>query len=150
MNRPLAFVVAVVVAALVFAAGGFVAGMTIGKGQAPEASTPGRGAATRQSANPGRNATSGQVLNVGDGTVTIQLGTDLGSRILLVSPTTRIVRTTETEVKLNDLKVGDRVTVLGQENADGSISAQAIVIGGANVFQQILGGSPRPSASPGR
>ncbi len=149
MNRPLAFVVAAVVV-LVFAAGGFVAGMTVGKGQAPAASPAARAAGSRQSANPGRNATSGQVLNVGDGTVTIQLGTDLGSRILLVSPTTRVVRTTETEVKVDDLKVGDRVTVLGQENADGSISAQAIVIGGANVFQQILGGSPRPSASPGR
>jgi hypothetical protein len=71
------------------------------------------------------------------------------------------VKTVETDIKLSDLKVGDTVTVAGTpDTASGTISAQAIVLGGANILGDILGGtqfpggggrgpggSPRPSGS---
>jgi hypothetical protein len=75
---------------------------------------------------------------------------------------TRVVKTTETDVKLSDLKVGDQVTVAGTpDTASGTVSASAIVLGGTNILGDILGGtqfpggrgaggSPRPSTSPAR
>jgi hypothetical protein len=144
-----------VVAALALAGGGFVAGLTVARGS-PESSTatgsPGaRGPAFRQGAGqlPGGaqgRATSGQVVSVGEGTITLQLGQDQGSRIVLVAPSTRIVQTAEVDVPLTSLKPGDRITVVGQENSDGTLNALAVVVGGANVLQQFLG-SPRPSPS---
>jgi hypothetical protein len=67
------------------------------------------------------------------------------------------VRTTETDVKLSDLKASDQVTVLGTTDSTGMISATAIVVGSTNVIGQLfgsqtgnagLGGGARPSASP--
>lgn len=155
MNRSALMVLAGGVAALALAAGGFVAGLTVARGN-PDASATtggagGRGQTFRQGAGqlPGGaqgRATSGQVVSVGEGTITIQLGQDQGSRIVLVAPSTRIVQTAEVDVPLSSLKPGDRVTVVGQENSDGTLNAQAVVVGGANVLQQLLG-SPRPSPS---
>ncbi len=88
---------------------------------------------------------NGQVLSVGDGTISVQLGQDQGSRIVLVAPSTRVVRTTETDIQLSTIKAGERVTVVGQENSDGTVNAQAVVVGG-NALQQVFG-SPRPSPS---
>lgn len=150
MNRSATLALAIVLA-IALAGGGFVAGMTVGSSRAEAPATPsaggrgGPGAAIRQApgAQQGRTL-NGQVLNVGEGTLTIQLGQEQGSRIVLVAPSTRVVRTTETDVALRDLRPGDRVTVVGQENTDGTVNAQAVVVGGTNVLQQFLG-TPRPS-----
>ena len=150
MNRSATLALAIVLA-IALAGGGFVAGMTVASSRAegPATASPagrgGPGAAVRQGAGGQQGPLlNGQVLNVGEGTLTIQLGQEQGSRIVLVAPSTRVVRTTETDVSLRDLKPGDRVTVVGQQNADGTVNAQAVVVGGANVLQQFLG-SPRPS-----
>lgn len=145
-------------AAIVLAGGGFVAGRTLAPNdaKATASATPGRQGARGQGQGPGAGvagaarALNGQVLSVGDGTITIQLTgqdpTAQGSRIVLVAPSTRVVKTTETDIKLADLKSGDRVTILGQDNADGTVNATAIVEGG-NALQNILGGG-RASATP--
>src|SRR3989442_10657218 len=128
-------VAAGVVLALVLAGGGCVAGRTLAENdaKASASATTGRqgarGQGQGQTSGPGAGgangarALNGQVLSVGDGTLTIQLsGQDpaaQGSRIVLVAPSTRVVKTAETDVKLSDLKAGERVTVVGQENADG-------------------------------
>ena len=82
------------------------------------------------------------------------------TQLVLVGTGTRVVKTAETDVKLADLKVGDQVTVAGTpDTASGTLSAQAIVLGGTNILGDILGGtqfpggrgagaSARPSASP--
>ncbi|MDQ6859365.1 MAG: hypothetical protein M3Z65_10250, partial [Chloroflexota bacterium] len=82
------------------------------------------------------------------------------TQLVLVGTGTRVVKTTETDVKLADLKVGDTVTIAGTPDAaSGTVSAQTIVIGGTNILGEILGGtfpggrgagasgSPRPSPS---
>lgn len=162
MNRASLLIFAGVVAAIVLAGGGFVAGLSVGSANASSAANAtasARGAfrqgqgAPGQSGAPGAQArpVNGQVLSVGDGSITIQLGGDQGgSRIVLVAPSTRVVRTAETDIKLSEVKPGERVTVVGQESSDGTVSAQTVVIGGTNALQQLFGGSPRPSASPSR
>jgi hypothetical protein len=162
MRAPL-MVAAGVMLAMVLAGGGFVAGRTLAENDAKASAfaTGGRQGARGQgqgqfggSAN-GMRALNGQVLSVGDGTITIQLSgqdpTAQGSRIVLVAPSTRVVKTTETDVKLSDVKAGERVTVVGQENADGTVNATAVVEGG-NALQNLFGGgaggtrvSPTPS-----
>jgi phosphoribosylformylglycinamidine (FGAM) synthase-like enzyme len=76
---------------------------------------------------------------------------------VLVGASTRIVKTTEADVKIGDLKVNDQVTVVGTTDATGMVSAATIVVGSTNILGQLfgsqtgnagLGGGARPSASP--
>lgn len=156
MNRSTLMVVVGVAAAIVLAGGGFVAGKTVATNEAAASPSARAGNGTgRQfgaggASGQGRNAISGQIISVSNGTLAIQLGQDQGSRIVLVSPSTQVVKTVEQSIALTDLKPGDRVTVVGQENADGSVNAQTIVSGG-NALQNLFGGGgARPSASPTR
>ena len=159
MNGRTMLIAVAVIASLALAGGGFVAGMTVGENNAKSAAASaaaGRGARGGQfpgtganaSGAPDRGAVVGQVLSVGPDTITVQLGTDQGSRIVLVAPSTRVTKTTETDIKLSDIKAGDRVTVVGQTNTDGIVNAQTVVVGN---FGGALGGArPSPSASPSR
>lgn len=94
------------------------------------------------------------------------------SSIVLVGGGARVLRTTETDLKLSDLKANDQVTIIGQTDATtGTVSAQTVVVGGAGIFGGLFGsgqggqggqagqggqggsggqGGPRPSASPAR
>src|SRR5437867_704562 len=172
-----------VVAALAPAGGGFAAAMTFDKAQrrtttgatgatgarggtgARGAFGGGTGAAT------GQQPVTGRILAVNDGSITVAaVERGLGgqnaqasaspattSEIVLVGASTRIVKTTEVDVKLSDLKVNDQVTVIGTTDATGMVSATAIVVGSTNILGQLfgsqtgnagLGGGGRPSASP--
>ena len=152
------------VAALALAGGGFAAGMTYEKGQSPAStndtttqSTTGRGAGGR-GAFGGSGAAGvlqpvvGRVLAVNDGSITVaavergqgqnaQAGASPAtqSQIVLVGANTRIVRTTETDVKLADIKPNDQVTVVGTTDSTGMVSAAAIVVGQTNIFGQLFG-----------
>ncbi|HYY55139.1 MAG TPA: DUF5666 domain-containing protein [Candidatus Dormibacteraeota bacterium] len=165
MRTPLLIALGAAVA-IVLAGGGFVAGRTVATNEAAASASanPGRGArgqgqfggggANGAAGANGARALNGQILSVGDGTITVQLsGQDpaaQGSRIVLVSPSTRVVKTTETDVKLADLKAGDRVTIVGQENSDGTVSASAVV-DGQNALQNLFpGGRPSPTPTPTR
>jgi hypothetical protein len=177
-----------VVAALALAGGGFAAGMTFDRSQASTTNTAGATGATGArggsgarggfgapggtGAAPGQQPVTGRILAVNDGSITVAaVDRGLGgqnaqasaspattSEIVLVGASTRIVKTTEADVKLSDLKVNDQVTVVGTTDATGMVSATAIVVGSTNILGQLFGsqtgtgglggGGARPSASP--
>ena len=175
-----------IVAALALAGGGFAAGMTFEKSQTPATNTAGTTGATGARGGTGGRAgfgggtggatgaqqpVTGRILAINDGSITIAaVERGLGgqnaqasaspattSEIVLVGASTRIVKTTEADVKLGDLKVNDQVTVVGTTDATGMVSATAIVVGSTNILGQLfgsqtgnagLGGGARPSASP--
>lgn len=185
MNRITATVAGAVVALALFA-GGYALGSSSAQARpaSPSASaggTTGGAAAGGGLRGPGAAAgfnapVNGRIISVNADSITIAVQAPraagaagqpsgspaLGSSIALVGASTRLVRTTETELKLSDLKAGDQVTVVGATDATtGTISAQAVVVGGANILGQLLGGpgggpggpgpgAPRPSASPTR
>lgn len=174
-----------VVAALALAGGGFAAGMTFDRSQPPSTNTAGttgatgarggtggRGAFGGTGAATGQQPVTGRILAVNDGSITIaavergQGGQSAQapaspattSQIVLTGASTRIVKTTEADVKLSDLKVNDQVTVIGIIDSTGMVSATAIVVGSTNILGQLFGsqtgnaglggGGGRPSASP--
>ena len=117
----------------------------------------------------GQQPVLGRVLAVNDGSITVaavergqggganaQASPATTSQIVLVGATTRMVKTTESDVKLSDIKVGDQVTVLGTTDSTGMVSATTIVVGSTNILGQLfgsqtgtqgLGGGGRPGAS---
>jgi len=170
-KRPVQVVVGVIVALALF--GG---GYAFGAGRAPAATTAAGSATPSGRAFQGgaggaggaaaRGLSNGQIIAVNTDSITIQVRTGgqngasptVTTQLVLVGAGTRVVKTTETDVKLSDLKVGDQVTVSGTADAaSGTLSAQAIVLGGTNILGDILGGtitggrgagasgSPRPS-----
>ena len=171
-SRPIQVVVGVIVALALF--GG---GYALGAGRAPAATaaagsaTPSgrafQGGAGGAGAAAARGLSNGLIIAVNTDSITIQVRTGgqngasptVTTQLVLVGTGTRVVKTTEADVKLSDLKVGDQVTVAGTpDTASGTIAAQAIVLGGTNILGDILGGtipggrggagasgSPRPS-----
>jgi len=179
-----------VVAALALAGGGFAAGMTFDKAQGTNTGTAGAtgatgarsgtgarggfGGAGGTGALAGQQPVTGRILAVNDGSITVaavergqggqgaqaSASPATTSQIVLVGTSTRIVKTTETDVKLSDLKVNDQVTVIGTTDSTGMVSATAIVVGSTNILGQLFGsqtgtaglggGGARPSASPTR
>lgn len=176
-----------VVAALALAGGGFAAGMTFEKSQTPATNAAGttgatgaRGASGARGgfggggtgAAAGQQPVTGRIIAVNDGSITVAaVERGLGgqnaqasasptttSEIVLVGASTRIVKTTEADVKLSDLKVNDQVTIVGTTDSTGMVSATAIVVGSTNILGQLFGsqtgnaglggGGARPSASP--
>ena len=176
-----------VVAALALAGGGFAAGMTFDRSQTSSTNTTGATGATGArggsgvrgnvggggaGAVGGQQPVTGRILGVNDGSITVAaVDRALGgqnaqasaspattSQIVLIGASTRIVKTTEAEVKISDLKVNDQVTVVGTTDATGMVSATAIVVGSTNILGQLFGsqtgtsglggGGARPSASP--
>ena len=154
---------------LVLLGGGFAAGMTVGKGSAETggASASPSGAAGRGFVTGGAGARgaagaagqqllTGRVISVNDGSITVEVRTGGGqgasptvaSEIILVGSSTRIVRTTETDIKATDLKANDQIQIVGTTDATGSVSASAIVVGG-NALGQLFGGPGGAGGAPG-
>jgi hypothetical protein len=105
---------------------------------------------------------------VNDGSITLEVrqpgaqgaSPTVTSQIVLVGTSTRVVKTTEQDIKLSDIKANDQVQIIAATDANGQISANAI-IAGANALQQLFGGpgggfggpggrgaSPSPSPTP--
>jgi hypothetical protein len=176
-----------IVAALALAGGGFAAGMTFDRAQTSSAGptataspTGARGGSGARGALGGAGTgalaglqpVTGRILAINDGSITVaaverapgganaqaSASPTTLSQIVLVGASTRIVKTTESDVKLSDLKVNDQVTVVGTTDATGMVSATAIVVGSTNILGQLFGsqtgtaglGGARPSASPTR
>jgi hypothetical protein len=170
------------VAALAIAGAGFAAGIAFEKAQPPSSATaaaqtttgrlaPGGrlGGAGASGALGGQVPITGRILAINDGSITVAAmergqgqqaagaSPATTSQIVLVGTSTRIVKTTEADVKLGDLKVNDQVTVVGTTDSTGIVSANAIVVGSTNVLGQLFGsqtGTPggfggRPGASAG-
>ena len=163
-TRPVQIIAGVLVALIVFGAGFFAGTSRAASGVANPTTAgvaAGRRGADAGSAAASRSFVNGQILSVAPGSITIEVrapgrqgaSPTVTSELILVGPTTRMVKTTESDVPLADLKAGDQITVSGTpDTATGSVSAQAIVLGG-NVFADILGGGrrgrgPAPSPSP--
>jgi hypothetical protein len=175
-RRPVQIVVGVIVALVLFG-GGYAFGSTRTPAATATATTGAAGGSGRVQGGAGgagaaanRGLTTGQILSVNTDSITVQVRSGgqngasptVTTQLVLVGTGTRVVKTAETDVKLSDLKVGDQVTVAGTPDAaSGTVSAQAIVLGGTNILGDILGGtqfpggrgaagSARPSASPAR
>lgn len=173
MNRNMYVALGVVVAVALFF-GGFAAGRTLAPAPASTATTDATaggqgGAAARRALTQGGQGAAGaglvngRVLSVQDGSITVEVrqpaaagaSPSVTSTIALVGSGTRIVKTTETQIALQEIKAGDTVTIVGSTDAaTGTVSANAVVVGG-NALQQLIpggrqGGPPgsRPSASP--
>ena len=159
-QRPFQIILGVVVALVLFG-GGYAVGSSRGTTATSTTGTAGStgaavtrggtGAAGAAAAN--RGLVNGQILAINSDSITItmrQAGQGGASpttttALVLVGSGTRVVKTVETDVKLSDLKVGDTVTVAGTPDAtSGTISAQAIVLGGGNILGDILGGTQFP------
>ena len=164
------------VAALVLAGAGFLVGITVAQARTPSDNvtpaanaSPGRGAGgavLRQGSGQlgGQVPTIGRVIAVNDGSITVAVrpfgqgqqggaqasgAPETTSQIVLVGAQTRIVKTTETDINLADLKVNDQVTVVGTTDSGGLLSANAIVVGGVNVLGQLFGGGQGGGGRPG-
>ena len=148
---------------LVLLGAGFAAGMTVGRGSstteaanasASPSGAPGRlgqgGAGARGAGGQGaggQQLLTGRVISVNDGSITIEVrqagaqgaSPTVTSEIVLVGSSTRIVKTTEADIKTSDLKANDQIQIVGTTDATGSVSASAIVVGG-NALQQLFGG----------
>src|SRR5712692_3032706 len=129
---------------LLMLGGGFAAGMTVGKGspEAASASASPSGAAGRQFVTggapggaggrgaAGQQVVTGRVLSVNDGSITVEVRSGGGqgasptvtSEIVLVGSSTKVVRTTETDIKVSDLKANDQIQIVGTTDATGSVS----------------------------
>jgi hypothetical protein len=146
-------IVAVIVIVVAVAAGfgGYSVGVGAGRSQALAARNAffqgrggnGGGQAQGQGASGAANAdnfASGQVKSVsGD---TIELSTAQNVLTVKVSADTQIQK--QATGTVSDLQVGERITVQGQKQADGSFAASSIQIGRARPPQ--AGGTPQPTA----
>lgn len=66
---------------------------------------------------------AGEIISADDKSITVKM-TDGSSKIVLISDKTNIGKTSEATT--TDLKTGEKVSVFGTENSDGSVSAQNI------------------------
>lgn len=89
---------------------------------------------------------SGEIISSDDKSITVKLA-DGSSKIVLFSDKTAINKA-ETGSK-TDLTVGTKVAVFGQDNSDGSVTAQNIQINPI-IRTTIDGGSPSPSPVPAK
>ena len=158
-------IVIAAVLGLVLLGGGFAAGMTVGKNseQAAAASASpsggagrfgqggaggvGRGVVGGPGGAAGQQLLTGRVISVNDGSITVEVrqggaqgaSPTVTSEIILVGSTTRIVKSTETDIKASDLKANDQIQIVGTTESNGNVSASAILVGG-NALQNLFGG----------
>lgn len=74
---------------------------------------------------------NGEIVNIGGNTFTLKLneGGQKGGGTLIVNLTDQATIETSTGfVSLSDLKIGDRVTLVGDNNRDGTFTADAVVV----------------------
>ena len=161
MNMRTTQIVIGAVIAILLAGGGFAAGMTVGKGQEAAKASPspsgagarfgqggpgGAGRGGQVGAN-GQELLTGRVISVNDGSITVEVrqqgaqgaSPTTTSQIVLVGSNTRVVKSTESDIKVSDLKANDQIQIVGTTDASGNVSATAIVTGG-NALGNLFGG----------
>lgn len=89
----------------------------------------------------GPRPVNGEIISVDDKSITVKLQ-DGSSKIIILSDTTAINKSSEGSKE--DLKAGEKVAAFGQENYDGSVTAQSIQL---NPLTRGFMGST-PSGSP--
>ncbi len=126
---------------------GFFAGMKYDQSKQPALSEQGRnfmqGAGRNGGNRMGFRPVSGEIISSDSTSITVKLP-DGSSKIVLLSDKT-IVNKADPANK-SDLKTGEKVAVFGQENSDGSVTAQTIQL---NPLQMLFRGQNSvPSALP--
>ncbi len=117
--------------AIVFAAGGFFAGLKYQQGKTPTFTrgqfgmTAGQNTGRQNGTRAGGGMISGTILSVDATSMTVKLA-DNSSKIILLGQTTTYAKSTDGAI--SDLKVGDRVNTFGATNTDGSVTAQTVQI----------------------
>ncbi len=117
----------IVLALLIVAGGAFFAGTKYqaGKNQSFFRSVSGQGQ-FRQMNRSGLRPVTGEIISSDDKSVTVKLQ-DGSSKIVLFSDKTTINKASKGTKE--DLKTGENIAVFGQENTDGSVTAQSIQLG---------------------
>ena len=119
-----------VIVAVIALGGGFFGGMKYQQSKQPSFSRQFGATLGAQRNGPGtgvnRNGArgvTGDIISSDDKSITVKLQ-DGSSKIVLLSTSTTINKADQATV--SDLKVGQRVAVFGQDNSDGSVTAQNI------------------------
>lgn len=73
-----------------------------------------------------RGGASGDVISKDDKSFTVQMRDGSGSKIVFYSTSTRAVKAAD--IPIDSITVGQAITVNGQANSDGSITAQVIQV----------------------
>lgn len=112
--------------AVVLAGGSFFVGMKYQEGkQSIGFNRTGRFQGQRNGSPNGFRPVTGEILSLDDKSMTVKLQ-DGGSKIVLLSQTTSYNKSARGS--RDDLKVGEKVAAFGQENSDGSVTAQNVQI----------------------
>lgn len=128
--------VIIVILVLVFAGAGFFGGMKYQQSRVPvfgggqggfrNGRTGGTGAAGNRN---GFRPVAGEIIASDDKSITVKLQ-DNSSKIVLINDKTQINKA-ET-VNKSELKVGEKVSVFGSDNTDGSVTAQNVQLNPIN------------------
>ena len=81
------------------------------------------GAPTRNGATQGGQPVNGEITNIEDNNITVKTQ-DGSSKIVIYSDSTKVNKTSEGSK--DDLKVGEKVMVIGTVGSDGTVTAQSI------------------------
>lgn len=126
-------VIGAVVVLIIVGGGAFYAGMSYAGSQTPARSTfstagGAGGFAGRTGARGGAGGgfTAGTIVSSGSGTISIQQQNGSSTEIVLVGPSTQILKTVAGSA--SDLSVGTTVTITGTSNSDGSMTANSIQV----------------------
>ena len=111
--------------AIVLMIGCYYLGYQNGKSSTPNQFAGANGGMRGGNFNRGNGMTNGSVLSKDDTSITVQ-GRDGSSKIVLYSPSTQIMKSTEGTIA--DVVAGSQVIVNGKSNADGSVTASTIQI----------------------
>ncbi len=121
-----------VIILVVVAGGSFYAGKSIASSTPTAPVTRGAGGfglngqVGRAGARAGGGFTAGQIVSSSNGSISIQQQNGSSTEIVLISPTTQILKSVVGTP--SDLSNGTTVTVTGTSNSDGSLTATAIQI----------------------
>lgn len=140
-------IVVMALVAIVLAGGGFFAGMKYQEGKQPTGfNQTGRFQGQRNGTRNGFRPVAGEILSLDDKSMTVKLQ-DGSSKIVLLSQATSYNKTARGS--RDDLKVGERVAAFGQENSDGSVTAQDVQIN-SMLRLSPSGSAPMPTYGLGR
>lgn len=117
-------IVIMILVLIIVAGGAFLAGTKYQQSKAPSSRQfNGTGSRNGGQNGVGFRPVSGQIINADDKSITVKLQ-DGSSRIVILSAKTTINKAAEATKA--DLKTGETVLVVGQQNTDGSVTAQNI------------------------
>lgn len=116
-----------IIVAVLVGGGGFFVGMKYQQSKTPVFNRQFTGQTNgRQGTGASRlgfRPVNGEIISADEKSITVKLQ-DGSSKIVIVSETTQINKADQAAKE--DLKVGEKVAVFGQENSDGSVTAQNI------------------------